>query len=444
MSEDGETAYIFNGTQLFKSSDSGSNWVHCHTSSTNISSICCSNTGQYVYYSRTGTNPPLYSSNFGQTFSASTGIVPQNTGHKIFCSYDGSIVCLVFHVTLSGLMRPNYNLNYGSAATWTTCQYCPITVGSGVNDLILDGENGVLNSMSIAAGKTGNLDYVHYSNSPGALSSSAWVTKLSFPSAWSSMAWKQNNNLYVGNGIGGGIHLSTDSGVTYTYLATTAGLTINSLDISRDNQNIFYCNASGFYYSPDAANTFTNFSTINSSFLVTSQSAKTTMIVPSATTTDVIYTFFTEPRVNFKTNIHWPKNRVVLQSNLITDYNDVQEVYYPYQTKFLGLDITTNDHYLYWPLYENYIIRPSGNATISLPEVNERHVGLKITITKMTAFALNFDMSGTNLLWAYGVHSGVTTLSGTGLNSNTTSVTLMASYGLTVSNPFAWIIITAP
>jgi hypothetical protein len=443
ISEDGETGYIFNAANVYKTSDSGSNWVHCHTSSTNISGICCSNTGQYVYYSRTGTNPPLYSSNFGQTFSASTGIVPQNTGHKIFCSYDGSIVCLVFHVTLSGLMRPNYNLNYGSTATWTACQYCPITVGSGVNDLILDGENGVLNSMTIAAGKTGNLDYVHYSNSPGALSAAAWVTKLS-QSIWSSLSFKQNGILLVGHAAGvAGIHRSLDSGVTYSVIPSTIGYTINCVDASRDGTHIFFGHSSGFYYSPDSGNTITNFSTTVPNFLQTSQSGKTTMVVP-ASITDTIYTFFTEPRVNFKTNIHWPKNRVVLQSNLETDYNDVQEVFYPYRTKFVGLNITNNNFDLFWPLYENYVIRPSGNATCFLPEVTERHVGIKITITKMTAFHLNFVMANTNLLWDYGSHTGVTTLSGAGLNNNVTSVTLMASYGLTVVNPFAWIIISSP
>lgn len=441
MSEDGETGYIFNGANVYKTSDSGSNWVHSHTSSTAISCICCSNTGQYVYYSRTGTNPPLYSSNFGQTFSATTGIVPQNTGHKIFCSYDGSIVCLTFHVTLSGLMTPYYNVSYGSTSTWVPCSFCPITVGSGINDLVIDGENGIINSMTIAAGKTGNLDYVHYSNSPGTLATSAWVTKLS-QSVWSSLSFKQNGILLVGHAAGvAGIHRSLDSGVTYSVIPSTIGYTINCVDASRDGANIFFGHSSGFYYSSDSGSTITNFSSTVPNFLVTSQSGKTTMVVP-ATITDTIYTFFIQPRVNFRTDIHWPKNRVVLQSNLITDYNNNTEVYYPYRTQFLGLDITNNYFYLYWPLYENYVIRPSGNATCYLPEVEERHVGLKITISKFTAFALNFVMSGTNLLWDYGVHTGVTTLAGTGLNSNVTSVTLMASYGLTVANPFAWIIIT--
>jgi hypothetical protein len=443
ISEDGETGYIFNAANVYKTSDSGSNWVHCHTSSTNISSICCSNTGQYVYYSRTGTNPPLYSANFGQTFSASTGIVPQNTGHKIFCSYDGSIVCLVFHVTLSGLMRPNYNVSYGSTATWVPCSYCPITVGSGINDLIVDGENGVLNSMTIAAGKTGNLDYVHYSNSPGASSAAAWVTKLS-QSVWSSLSFKQNGILLVGHAAGvAGIHRSLNSGVTYSVIPSTIGYYINCVDASRDGTHIFFGHSSGFYYSPDAGNTITNFSTTVPNFLQTSQSGKTTMVVP-ATITDTIYTFFTQPRVNFKTDIHWPKNRVVLQSNLITDYNDVQEVYYPYQTKFVGLDITSNILDLYWPLYETYVIRPSGNATVLMPEVTERHVGLKVTFVKMTAFHLNFVMDGNNLLYDYGSYTGVVSLSGSGLNNNVTSVTLMASFGLTVSSPYAWVIITAP
>lgn len=441
ISEDGETGYIFNGLRVYKTSDSGSNWVHCHTSSTDISGICCSNTGQYVYYSRTGVNPPLYSSNFGQTFSATTGFTPQNTGHKIFCSYDGSIVCLVYHVTLSGLMTPHYNVSYGSTSTWVPCSYCPITVGSGVNDLVLDGENGILNSMTIAAGKTGNLDYVHYSNSPGTLATSAWVTKLS-QSIWSSLSFKQNGILLVGHAAGvAGIHRSLDSGVTYSVIPSTIGYTINCVDMSRDGTHIFFGHSSGFYYSPDSGDTITNFSSTVPNFLQTSQSGKTTMVVP-ATITDTIYTFFTQPRVNFKTDIHWPKNRVVLQSNLMTDYNDVQEVYYPYRTQFLAVDIFMNVIDLYWPLYENYVIRPQANVTCYLPEVTQRHVGLKVTFTKLSAFALNFVMDGTNLLWDYGVHTGVTTLAGTGLGSNVTSVTLMASYGLTVTNPFAWIIIT--
>jgi hypothetical protein len=438
MSEDGESGYIFNGTNVYKTSNSGSNWVHSHTSSTAISSICCSNTGQYVYYSRTGTNPPLYSSNFGQTFSATTGIVPQNTGHKIFCSYDGSIVCLTFHVTLSGLLTPNYNVSYGSTAVWVPCSYCPITVASGINDLIVDGQNGIINSMTIAAGKTGNLDYVHYSNSPGTLASIAWVTKLS-QSIWSSLSFKQNGILLVGHAAGvAGIHKSLDSGVTYSVIPSTIGYNINCVDMSRDGVHIFFGHSSGFYYSPDSGDTITNFSSTVPNFLQTSQSGKTTMVVP-AVITDTIYTFFTEPRVNFRTDIHWPKNRVVLQSNLITDYDNNTEVYYPYRSKFLGLDITNNDFYLYWPLYSSYVIRPSGIATCYLPEVEERHVGLEIKIIKLTQQPLSFVRSGTNLLWDYGGYTG-----GTGLNSNVTSVSLMASYGLTVNSPYSWIMTSAP
>lgn len=439
MSEDGETGYIFNGTRIYKTSDSGSNWVYCHTASIAISCICCSNTGQYVYYSRTTTNPPLYSSDFGQTFSSITGLTPQNSPHKIFCSYDGSIVCLTFPVTISGRITPYYNTSYGTTSTWNVCSNIPVLNASSINDLVLDGQAGTLNSMTVAAGKTGNNDYVYYSSSP---TTNSWVQKLS-QSIWSSLSFKQNGILLVGHAAGvAGIHRSLDSGVTYSVIPSTIGYTINCVDASRDGTQIFFGHSTGFYYSSDSGNTITNFSTTVPNFLQTSQSGKTTMVVP-ATITDTIYTFFTNPKLTFKTDIHWPKNRVILQSNLITNYNDNQEVYYPYRTQFLAVD-TSNNFDLYWPLYSSYVIRPSGNATCYLPEVTERHVGLQITIVKMSAHALNFVCAGTNLLWNYGVHTGVTTLAGTGLGSNVTSVTLMASYGLTVSSPYSWVIISSP
>lgn len=439
MSASGETGYTFNGTRIYKTSDSGSNWVFSHTASSAISSICCSNTGQYVYYSLSGTSKPLYSSDFGQTFTQVSTLVPQNSPHNIFCSYDGSIVCLAFPVTISGLITPYYNTSYGSTATWNQCGYSPVPNASSINDIVLDGELGTLNSMTIASGKTGNGGYVYYSSSP---TTNSWVQKLTTQSIWSSLSFKQNNILYAGNNSGGGIHVSTDSGVSYTYLASTAGLYISSLDASKDGVNIFYCNTSGFFYSPNSGSSFTNFSTTSSVFLATSQSAKTTMIVPTSVT-DTIYTFFTNPKVNFLCDMYLPKNRMILQSNLITDYGDNTDVFYLYKTQFLSVD-TSNNFDLYWPMYSCYQIRPSGNATCYLSEVEERHVGIEIKIIKMSAHALNFVCSGNNLIWDYGVHTGVTSLAGTGLGSNVTSVTLMAIYGLSVSNPFGWAITSAP
>jgi hypothetical protein len=291
--------------------------------------------------------------------------------------------------------------------------------------------------MTIASGKTGSLGYVYYSSSP---TTNSWVQKLTTQSIWSSLSFKQNNILYVGNNSGGGIHVSTDSGVSYTYLASTAGLYVSCLDASKDGVNVFYCNTSGLFYSPNSGSSFTNFSTTSSVFLATSQSAKTTMIVPTSVT-DTIYTFFTNPKVNFLCDMYLPKNRIILQSNLITNYGDNTDVFYPYRTQFLSVD-TSNNFDLYFPMYESYVIAPLGNATCYLSEIEERHVSIKITISKLTAHALNFVCSGSNVIRDYGAHSGSSTLTGTGLGSNVTSVTLMASYNNSITNPFCWIILT--
>ena len=57
---------------------------------------------------------------------------------------------------------------------------------------------------------------------------------------------------------------------------------------------------------------------------------------------------------------------------------------------------------------------------------------------------LNFVVSGSNLLYDFGSYTGVTTLTGSGLGNSITTVTLMAIYGLTASNPFGWAITSAP
>jgi hypothetical protein len=139
--------------------------------------------------------------------------------------------------------------------------------------------------------------------------------------------------------------------------------------------------------------------------------------------------------------MYLPKNRLTLQSNLITDYGDITYVFYPYRTQFLSVD-TSNNFDLYWPMYSCYQIRPSGNATCYLSEVEERHVGIEIKIIKMGQHPLNFVVSGSNLLYDFGSYTGVTSLTGSGLGNSITSVTLMASYGITISSPFCWIIIS--
>jgi hypothetical protein len=215
------------------------------------------------------------------------------------------------------------------------------------------------------------------------------------------------------------------------------------VDASADGTHIAYAHSSGFYFSFDSGNTFTQFSTIPSSFLATSQNSKLTLTVPTSVT-DTIYTFYTNMRLTFNADMYLPKNRLVLQSNSITDYGDNTSVFYPFRTQFLSLDV--NDQIiLNFPLYENYVLYPNTNSNIFLPEITERSLGIKITFVKLTAHALNFIVESPNVIYGFGDHTPhFPDLPGTGIGNNTTAVTLLSSYSTSVAASYAWVVISAP
>ena len=439
MSANGEMGFMFNGTNIYKTSSAGEAWTLQHTATTNISSICCSYTGQYVYYSMSGTNKAQYSSNYGQTFSAITTVSPTaGSSHKVFCSYDGSILCFVITNPLSSMWVPFYNIEYGTSATWVPC-YPVTSSSSSINSLIINGESGIVNSITIAAGKSSYNDYVYFSTTPA----TSWTQKLT-SSIWSSLSYQQNGTIWLGNNNGLGIYKSVDNGVNYTQLSSTIGKYVSDVDSSWDDSQVVWCSNTlanvGYYYSRDAGVTFYQRSTLYLSYVTTSQSCKTTLLVPNVTT-DVIYIHETNQNIVARCDLFLPKQRMTLLSNQAFDYGDSSEVYYPYRTMFLGLS-TSNTATLRYPLYESYIIYPTNNCVLTLPDLNENTVGLKITICKITAQPLNFICSGSDLLYDYGVHTPVNTLSGTGLGTNTTSTTLMSAFGVTSQHAFCWIIIT--
>jgi hypothetical protein len=437
MSANGEIAYTYNGANLYRSNTSGQSWVLEHTAIAAISSLCCSYTGQFVYYTTSGTNKPQYSQNFGQTFSAITQTSTAGSTHRIYCSYDGSIVLFLYTASVSARWTPYYNLSYGATATWVVC-VTPTVNASTVNSGCIDGDSGTLFSITLACGNSTYNDFIYYSSTP----TTSWTQKLT-SSIWSSLSYQDNGTIWAGNNLGLGIYKSVDNGLSYVQLVNTNGQYVSDVDSSWDDTQVVYCSTnvsnSGFYYSPDAGVTFNQRSAVFMNYVTTSQSCKTTLIVPSVVL-DTIYTHATNQNILANCDFFIPKNRMTLISNREYDYNDIVDIYFPHRTMFLGLS-STNIATLTFPLYEHYVCYPTGSVTINLPKINDDSVGLVITLSKLTAQTMNFVCNTTDLIYDYGVHTGVSSLL---LGTTVTSVTLRTSFGVTTTNQYVWIVTSKP
>jgi hypothetical protein len=437
MSANGEIAYTYNGANLYRSNTSGQSWILEHTANASISSLCCSYTGQFVYYTTSGTNKPQYSQNFGQTFSAMTQTSTAGSTHRIFCSYDGSIVLFLYTASVSSRWTPYYNLSYGATPTWVVC-VTPTVNTSTVNSACIYGDTGTLFSITLACGNSTYNDFIYYSSTP----TTSWTQKLT-SSIWSSLSYQDNGTIWAGNNLGLGIYKSVDNGLSYVQLANTNGQYVSDVDSSWNDDQVVYCSTNvsnlGFYYSPDAGVTFSQRSLVYMNYVTTSQSCKTTLLVPSVVL-DTIYTHATNQNILANCDFFIPKNRMTLISNREYDYNDYVNIYFPHRTMFIGLS-SSNTATLTFPLYEHYVCYPTGSVTINLPKLNEDSVGLVVTLSKLTAQTMNFVCNTTDLIYDYGVHTGVSSLL---LGTNVTSVTLRTSFGVTTTNQYVWIVTSKP
>ena len=400
MSANGEIAYIFNGVNIYRTSNSGATWVLQYSGSpATISGICCSYTGQFVYYSVSGTTSPRYSNNFGQTFTATSGLSPQGT-HSIWCSLDGSIVCLINSVSVSLKFVPYFNTTYGVSSTWSV-GYPLTSASSTINSALIIGSLGTISDVIVATGSSSYNDYIYYSTTPTTSWSQATTTGPS-TGIWSSLSYSPGGAggaiIYVSSGLtgsNGGLYLSSNTGASFISLPSTSG-SINWVSSSYDNTIISYVSSAGFSLSTNGGLGFTSYSTTPFSYMAMSQSSKNVLLVPTSIT-DAIYQFNTNQNLNVNCDFIIPKQRMTLQSNTENNYGNNTNVFYPYRTMFLGLS-SSNNATLTYPLYENYIMTPQGASVITLPALKEYSVGLKLTFTKIALQTLNFTTTSPDLI----------------------------------------------
>jgi len=444
MSGNGEIAYIFSGSNLYRTSNSGASWVLQHASGGfGIIAICCSYTGQFVYYAMGGTSPPRYSNNFGQTFTTTTGLTTQGTQHTISCSSDGSIFCIIFPVSVSSKFVPYFNTTYGVGSTWNA-GYPLTSSSSSINSALIIGSLGSISNVIVATGKSSYNDYIYYSTTPTTSWTQSTITG-TYPNIWTSLSYSAGGAssaiIYASSGLtgsSGGLYLSSNNGASFISLSSTSG-SINWVSSSYDNTIISYVSSTGFSLSTNSGLNFTSYSTTSFSYMAMSQSSKNVLLVPTSIT-DAIYQFNTNQNLNVNCDFIIPKQRMTLQSNTEDNYGNNTNVFYPYRTMFLGLS-SSNNATLTYPLYENYIMTPQGASVITLPALKEYSVGLKLTFTKIALQTLNFTTTSPDLLYDFGTATGVSTLA-TPLATTITSVILMSSYNPSSTAQFCWCIVS--
>lgn len=428
ISANGEISYMYSGTGLYQSCNSGLNWVLIHTASSTINDICCSYTGQYVYYCTSATNKPQVSFNFGRTW-ANTGFSPGPYSQKIGCSYDGQIVVLV-----SGFSTPAFYFARSSSDFGTTVD----SGGSGgftdvnetINSVAVVGSVSSLTSVIIACGIPGNTDYVYYGSTMANISA---LSSLGL-GAWSYVYTNSNNNVYLAN-IGNGIYKSINNGASFTQINGTAGENVYAVTASYDNSKIAYVTNSLFYYSSNGT-TYEYYSMGSYNGIAISAMAKICLLLPTSTT-DTIYSFNTNQNLILNNDVILPKQRLTLQSNIAYNYGSNTNIYYPYRTMMLQ---TVTPLTLTYPLYENYILTPTATTILNLPLLNEYTVGLKIYISKLSSQILTLTPASPNLIFAFNVYTGATSYN---LVATASSCILLASYGTTTSaSKFIWLIIS--
>ena len=443
ISGNGEISYMFSGLNLYMSSSSGRGWSLIRTTGNNISDICCSYTGQYLYYCTTGINKPVFSSNFGSTFSTLSIFNPGPGSQKIGCSYDGSIFCLVSGFSSPAFYFAYISLNYGSTISYSSGGFTANT--KTINSVAVYGYSGILINLLIACGTPTNFDYVYSGNSPsGSSITISSITSLG-QSNWKNIITKSNNNFYLsdaGNSStlpssGYGLWVSTDQGTTFSSISYTSNKIALALDNSYDNLTILFSDGTYFYSSVDGGTSFSySGSSLNIKWLAMSAMAKTTLMITS--TPDTVYISPTNQELIFNNDLIMPKNRLTLQSNTSNDYTNNIYVYYPYRTSFLTPS-TTNIISIYFPLYENYVINNlAATTTFNLPQLSEQTVGLKITVVKLSAQILTITPTSPNLIFAFNVYTGASSYA---LPATASSCILLSSYGTSTSN-FCWIIIS--
>ena len=445
ISANGEIAYMFSGANLYISYNSGLNWSLLLTASANIGDICCSYTGQYVYYCTSGITKPLFSSNFGSSFSSLSSFNPGPGSQKIACSYDGSVFCLV-----SGFSSPASYFAYVSLDFGTTLNYSSSGFTSNtktINSVSIYGSNGILSRVMIGCGSFSNLDYAYSGVAP---SSGSTITISSISalgqSNWGNVVTKSNNNyVYIsdrGNNLGitvsgFGLWVSTDGGSSFTGVSYTSNIIITAFDVSFDNNNILFSNGPYFYYSSDAGYSF-NYNpslTYNITSISTSAMLKTSLVLTS--TADKIYISNTNQNLIFNNDIVLPKNRLTLQSNVAYDYSNNTNIYYPYRT--MVIKPSSNIINLYFPLYENYIINNlSATTVLNLPLLNENFIGLKLYITKLSGQILTVTPASPNNIFGFNTYTTASTLS---IPTTVSSFILLSHYGSNTTK-FNWIIIS--
>jgi hypothetical protein len=115
---------------IYVSSNYGQSWRQTNT--TSMYAICMSSTGQYIYASSYAVNYAGYSTNYGQTWTAISGITPSTIGiQHIACSASGQYVTFTGNGT--GIYySSNYGQTFTRSASFTSAQcMCVAMTASG-------------------------------------------------------------------------------------------------------------------------------------------------------------------------------------------------------------------------------------------------------------------------------------------------------------------------
>jgi len=419
------------------------------TSSNVITSIATDYIGRFIYISFSGYYQPVYSLNYGFSFTAATtgspttalNGIPYNGSHLISCSQDGSVV--VYGVNSTGasprsILYTNTANGVGASTTWTnnTANIQSYNVlGLGV----IGSAGNIYKIFAILSGNvlysTDGINYSTITSLNGGLSFNGLI------SISNNQANFNYNYVYIPTTNGKGIYYSSNNGANFSAYGV-GNNTATGITCSGDGNTMYYTTSVGIFQVLGATSQTTISTNTYNKICMANMGQNMFM---TSSTNDTIYNFTTNQSFTLSNDVFLPKNRLCLYSSPTYSYSPQVPMYYPYESQIIGTSSFITTITLTIPLYATYFIRGNVSGTVYLPRITDMMVGLQIRFFIQTgnggttSFAW-YPASGSN----QGIYSGGSSANNpsSSISSQSTSpMTFIAASYLTNSastNLYVW------